>query len=196
MKQKNTSQNRLYTPESLFKLFMVCAFPLHAWTLLMAFRDFAWVALRTYTWDAIGLVSYSLVFTLLETMAAFLLVLLVGFLVPLRWDLDKRLAMLGTLFLVVASWSIASKIYTAFDSPVPIWLLDFMRADGHILRILWGIAGMLVIVSAVIPAAVLLKRASATKAVHSVFEKLVVLSSFYVFLDLIGIVIIIIRNLH
>lgn len=196
MTQKRISLNRLYTPEVLLKLFMICAFPLHIWSLLMAFRDFGWVALRTYTWDAIGLVSYAMAFALVETIGVFLLVLLVGFLVPFRWDLDKRLAMLGAQFLVLASWSILSKIYTALDSPLPAWLLNFMIADGHPLRILWGIAGALVILSAVVPALLILKRESATQAVNIVFEKLVVLSSFYVFLDLIAIVIIVIRNLH
>ena len=162
----------------------------------MAFRDFGWVALRTNNWDAIGLVSYSLAFALLETTAVFLLVLLISLLVPLRWDRDKRLAMLGTQFLVVASWSILSKIYTAFDSPVPVWLSSFMIRDGHPLRILWEIAGVLVVVSAVAPALMILKRESVTRTVNSVFDRLVVLSSFYVFLDLIGIVIIVIRNLH
>ncbi len=196
MTQKSISLNRLYTPEVLLKLFMVCAFPLHIWSLLMAFRDFGWVALRTYTWDAFGLVSYAMVFALLESIGVFLLVMLAGLLIPSRWELDRKIAMLGTLFLVAASWSILSKIYTAFDSPIPVWLSNFMIADGHPLRILWGIAAALVLVSAVGPALLILKRESVTKGIVSVFERLVVLSSFYVFLDLIGIVIIVIRNLH
>jgi hypothetical protein len=196
MTQKNISFRRVCTSAFSAKLFLVSAFPLHVWTLLMAFRDFAWVAARTYTWDAIGLVSYALVAALLETMAVFLLVWLAGFLVPFRWDMNKRLAMLGTQFLVVASWSILSKIYTALDSPLPIWLSNFMIADGHPLRILWAIAGTLVTASAVAPAFLIMKRESAARSVNGVFDRIVVLSSFYLILDLIGILIIVIRNIH
>ena len=38
---------RFYTAGSLFQLFSVCAFPIHLWSLVMAFRDLAWVSART-----------------------------------------------------------------------------------------------------------------------------------------------------
>ncbi len=196
MTQKQLSLPRLFSPEFLLKLFLVCAFPLHLWTLLMAFRDFAWVAIRTYTWDAVGLVSYALVVALLESLAVFILVWLVGLLLPWRWNMDKRLAVLGTMFLVVASWSILSKIYTAFDSPLPLWFSNFLIRDGHPLRILWAVTFGLVLVSASIPTLLVVTRPSAARAANEAFDRIFILSGFYIFLDLIGIVIIVIRNMH
>ena len=186
----------LFSPAFSAKLFLVCAFPLHVWTLLMAFRDFAWVAARTYPWDAVGLVAYALLVALLETLAAFLLVGLVGLILPRGWDLHKRLAMLGSMFWVVASWSILSKVYSAFGSPIPPRFLDFLSAVGHPLRILWGLAFALVAVSAGLPAWLILKRASAVQAISNIFDRITLLSGFYLILDLIGIIIIGIRNIH
>jgi len=187
---------RLYTPQSLFQLFMVCAFPLHAWTLFAAFRDFAWVALRTYTWDAIGLVSYALAFALVETIGVFLLVLLMGLLVPASWEMDKRTAIIGTMFLVIASWSILSQIYSSFGYPLPNWLLRVLMQSMHPLRILWGAILPVVTLSVVVPIILVVKREQAKKLVIGFFERISVLSSFYIFLDLLGIIIIIVRNMH
>jgi len=45
-------------------LFLISAFPLHVWTLLLAFRDFSWLTERTNLWDAIGVLSYGLIYAL------------------------------------------------------------------------------------------------------------------------------------
>lgn len=195
MTQKDISYRRVFSPVFSWKLFLVCAFPLHVWTLLMAFRDFAWVAARTYPWDAVGLVAYALLVALLETTAAFALVGLAGLILPRGWDLNRRLAMLGSMFWVVAAWSILSKIFTALDSPLPPWFFNFLGAFGHPLRILWGLAFALVAVSAVLPAWLILKRTSAVQAISNIFDRISLLSGFYLILDLIGIVIIGIRNI-
>ena len=194
--EKTAFFKRLYTIEGLFQLFMICAFPLHLWTLLMAFRDFAWVAARTYTWDAIGLVAYALTFTLAETLAVFLLVVLLGLLIPPAWRMKKRVALIGTLFLVVASWAILSQLYLLYKSPLPGWLLGLLTQTQHPLRVLWGAAFLLVAVSVVAPTFLIARFDNAKDKVIGVFERITVVSSLYVFLDLVGMVIVVIRNIH
>lgn len=187
---------RFYTLESLFQLFMVCAFPLHAWSLLMAFRDFAWVSLRTSMWDAIGLVSYAMLFALVETTGVFLFVLLIGLLVPATWAIDKRTALIGTLFWVVAFWSILAQLYSLFGFPLPERLFRFLIQSAHPFRIIWGTVFGLVTVSVVVLTYLIVKFENAKNLIISVIDRITIVSSFYVFLDFIGIVIIVIRNLN
>ena len=67
-----------YSRQGLGSLFLTCAFPLHFWALLMAFRDISWVAERTNLWDAIGVLGYGLVFALVESILIFLVLALLG----------------------------------------------------------------------------------------------------------------------
>ena len=60
-----------YTRQGLWSLFLMCAFPLHAWTLILAFRDISWLTDRTNAWDAVGVTSYGLVFAFVESMVLF-----------------------------------------------------------------------------------------------------------------------------
>ena len=68
-----------YSKQGLWNLFLICAFPLHVWTIILAFRDFSWVTERTNSWDALGVVSYGLIFALIESVAVFLVALVARF---------------------------------------------------------------------------------------------------------------------
>jgi hypothetical protein len=62
-----------YSKQAFGSLFLMYVFPLHLWTLLLAFRDISWVAERTNFGDAIGVVSYGMVFAFLESLLIFVL---------------------------------------------------------------------------------------------------------------------------
>lgn len=188
------ASHTLYTPKTLLQLFMVCAFPLHLWTLLMAFRDFSWVALRTSAWDAIGLVSYALAVALLESLAVFGMLLLLGLLIPWRWPPEKRFAFLGMLFLLLAGWSILGKLMGMYGYPIPVGAQRSLQASGHPLRLVWSFVLPLVVISILLPAAAFLCSKRLQVSLPNVLDRLVLLSFFYVGLDLIGIVIIVLRN--
>jgi hypothetical protein len=69
-----------YTRQGLWTLFLMCALPLHIWTLILAFRDLPWLTDRTNAWDA-WRVSYGLIFAW-SSVLLFLVFLLLGMLVP------------------------------------------------------------------------------------------------------------------
>src|SRR3972149_6026554 len=50
--------SKQYSKKGLWTLFLMCAFPLHVWAFILSFMDFSWVAERTNTWDALGVISY------------------------------------------------------------------------------------------------------------------------------------------
>ena len=187
---------RAYTRNSLIQLFLICALPLHIWAFLMALRDFGWVAARTYVWDAVGMVAYALVFALVETMGVFLIVILLGLLVPRRWEEELKLALIGTLFLIVAVWSILGQVYSLFGHPLPVWAIDYLVQSGHPFRIIWGATLLVVGFSVILPAYLILKLNKVKDLMVRMFDQITVLSAFYVLCDLVGIIIIVIRNIR
>jgi len=104
----------------------MCAFPLHFWTLLLAFRDISWLTERSNLWDAIGVVSYGMVFAFLETVVIFLIAALLGFLVSRCWDKDRRIALLSILVLIISLWAIISQLYVLMGISVPDQLIIFL----------------------------------------------------------------------
>ena len=180
----------------LFQLFMVFVFPFHVWSFLMAFRDFDWVAKRTEVWDAVGLVSYALVFALVETIAFFLIMLLLGTLIPRRWQEDKRIALLGTLGLSVATWAILYQAYFLLEDPMPPFLYSFLLQIAHPLRVLWTGAALLVLLSVGIPVYLILRFTRTQRILIGIFDRIAVVSSIYLVFDIAGIIVILIRNLR
>jgi hypothetical protein len=183
-----------FTRKGLFQLFMVCVFPIHAWALLMGFRDFSWVAQRTDIWDAFGLLSYSMVFALVETTGIFFIILMCGFLMPNRIDREKRLALLGTAFLLVAFWAILGQVYSWMRTPLPGWLLLLLQQTNHPFRYLWGAVFLLVGTSAVLPLLLISKRENFKRTMIEIFDRISTVSALYIFFDILGIIIIVIRN--
>ena len=175
---------------------MVCAFPIHAWALLMGFRDFSWVALRTNTWDAIGLLSYSSVFALLESAGVFLVLVIIGFFIPSRVAPEMRVALLGTSFLITVLWAIAGQVYSLFRYPIPEWIVEFLRQSNHPLRILWGTVFLLVTISIALPLVFIIKPNKFRSILMDLFDRISTVSFLYLFFDFIGIVVITVRNLR
>lgn len=184
----------LYTPKSLSQLFMLYVFPLHVWVFLMAFRDFGWVAERTVVWDAIGLVSYSLVFALLETLLFFVFMLLLGLLILPKWGMEKKTNLLGTLGFYILTCSILAQAFFLLDSPIPGSVIDYLVQSAHPLRILWGVTFLMVGGLAFLFTILILRFENVNKSLMSVFERINLLSTLYLVFDLIGIVIIVVRN--
>ena len=108
-----------YSKQGLWSLFLVCAFPLHLWTIILAFRDFSWVTERTNSWDAVGVLSYGLIFAFIESVAVFLVTVLLGFLVSKKWNEDRRNALLGNLVLIASLWAMVSYLFFMLQVSIP-----------------------------------------------------------------------------
>ena len=124
-----------YSKSGLWSLYLTCAFPLHVWTIILSLRDFSWVAERTNSWDAIGVVSYGLVFALVESLLVFLVALLLGFLISKKWDEDRRIALMGLLVFITSLWAIGSYLYFMLNMPVPggsiLFMAEFLEWPGE-----------------------------------------------------------------
>ena len=173
---------------------MLCAFPLHAWTLILAFRDVSWLTERTNAWDAVGVVSYGLVFAFLESVIIFLVAALLGYLASGRWNQDRRIALLIVLVLMSALWAMLGQLYYLLDTPLPGAFITFMVQTGHPARVLYGATWVFVTLTILIPALLVLRSDRVFRFVRGMIERLSLLTMFYLFFDVVGLIIVIVRN--
>lgn len=183
-----------YSKQELWSLFLICAFPLHIWTIVLAFRDFSWVSERTNSWDAIGVFSYGLIFAFIESTIVFLVAALLGFLVSKKWNKDRRIALVGTLILITSLWAMVSYLYFMLNISVPGEAILFMARLAHPLRFLYALSLVVVGFTIIIPTYFVLRSIKISRSLNEFFGRISLLTMFYLFFDFIGLVIVVIRN--
>ncbi len=183
-----------YTKQGLWSLFLMCVFPLHVWTLILAFRDFSWVSERTDAWDAVGVVAYGLLFTLVETLLIFGILVLLGYLVLTYWDVDHRVALLSCLVWIAAIWAMLDQLFFLAGASLPHWFIAFLVSSGHPLRVFYVVLIGLIGITVAVPAWFVLRPGRGYAIMRGLMERLSTLAVFYLVLDLIAVVIVIVRN--
>lgn len=186
---------QIYSKHGLWSLFLMCAFPLHAWTLILAFRDLSWVTERTNAWDAVGVMAYGLLFALIESTVIFLVATGLGFLVSAQWDKDRRVVLLAVLVLIASMWAIAGQLFFLLNVPLPGQLIQFLVHSGHPLRVLYVLVLTVVTPTVLIPALLVLRSRVFFQFFQGVIDRVSVLTMFYLFFDIVGLVIVLVRNL-
>jgi hypothetical protein len=181
--------------QDLLKLFLVCVFPLQTWTIYMTLRDVEWVAARTNVGDALGFLSYNLLFGLIESILAWIFLLLLNFLIPKQWARQTRIALLGSIVFIVAIWAVLGQLYFLIGQGTPELFLKIAIGTGHPLWILYGTAITSIAASVIIPIILLVRSPLVRDRLLSIFERVTVLSGLYLILDLVGIAIVVTRNL-
>lgn len=185
-----------YSAPGLKSLFLTCAFPLHLWALIMIFRDISWVTQRTNLWDAIGVASYGLIFAFVESLITFLVVALLGLLIPNQWYADRRIAFLSLLILITAVWGIIAQLLIIWNISLPASAIQFLRNSGHPLRILYAACLAVVAPTILLPAYFFVRSNKSVAFMQSLMERLSLLTGLYLFFDLLGLIIVIIRNVN
>lgn len=185
----------LYTRRELWALFLGCAFPLHAWAIILALRDVSWVAERTNMSDAVGVVSYGLLFALLESVLLFAVMLVLGALISTRWDAEHRVAALSALALLASIWAALEQGFFIAGRGLPGWLIGFLIGSGHPLRTLYMVLIAVLALTIGVPVLLVLGTRRGFTITRAVMERLSLLTMFYLLLDAAGILIVIIRNL-
>ena len=175
-------------------MFLICALPLHIWTLFLGFRDFDWVTARTNSWDAVGVVSYGLLFTFFESLVVFIAAVLLGFLISSKWSEKKRTALIGVMVIILSLWSIFNQTYFLRAMEPSEQMIAFYISTGRPLVALYVTALLLVGLSFALPTYAILTSSKAEKAVLDGFERLSMLMILYLVFDIAALVIILIRN--
>ena len=188
------SKIELYSKQELWSLFLMCSLPLHFWTLILAFRDLSWLIERSNLWDAIGVASYGMIFAFVESALVFLVAIVLGFLILKHWH-QQRIALLSILILITALWSIAGQLHALLGMSYPSWFLNFLAQQGHPVRVLYVISLLLVTPTILLPTYLILKSKRVLRFVRELIERLTLLATLYLLFDIVGLVIVVIRNI-
>jgi hypothetical protein len=186
---------KLYSKQDLWSLFLMCAFPLHLWTLLLAFRDISWVTERTNFGDAIGVMSYGMIFAFIESLLVFLIALLLGMLIPSSWGREKRLAITSMLVLVLAFWAMVPQLYALQAWGFPNALLSLLAGSAHPLRYIYLLALALVVPTVILPVLTIYRNEKTLATILDVIGRVSLLTTFYLLLDLAALIVVFFRNI-
>ncbi len=179
-------------------LFLSIAFPFHTWTIYQVFNDVEWVMARTNPGDVLGYASYSLAFALYESGVIFGAAWLLGSIAPPSWKEETLAVELNWLVWVTALWAGISQFLAVGQETINCQLLGVLFSGGHPLRDAYLLAALLVALVIASVAAPVLRIMLSNKARQrwiAVLERVSLLSYLYLFLDLIGILVILFRNL-
>ena len=185
-------ENKNFTFGFLFKFFLIGVFPTHVWTSLMVFNDLEFLAERTTMWDAVGYAGYSYLIALTESVLVALILWGVSFLLPKNWGQRRVLSVVGSIYFVLAGASIVDMAAHVFaqNRIAKSYLIGLDRYPFVTYGLIFG-----AILSGIILALIfILKSKRGEKIVSEVFDRIMLLSYFYLLLDFAGIVIIILRN--
>ncbi len=184
-----------YSGGNLFKLFTICALPIHIWAIILWLRDAETITARTTVggmtgiWSTIGVGAYTLVFALFESAVIFLVVLLLSLMLPKRWTEEKRMAQISVGIVIVSLWAMANQIYFLADKgPV----VSGVNAPAIIAFI---VVLLVIIASPILPFYLIHRYPKIEEAVNMLVDRLSMLSILYLLFDIVGLVIILIRNL-
>lgn len=184
-----------YTRQGLWALFLMCALPLHVWTLILAFRDLPWLTDRTNAWDAFGVMSYGLIFALVESVLLFLVFVLLGMLVPKSWDPDRRIALLTGFVLILSLWAMISQLFFVTHARLPDGVIAFLVRTPRPLRLMYAVMLVVTGISFLLPAWAALRQTRGLLFIRSAVERLGLLAVLYLVFDAAALVIVLIRNL-
>lgn len=189
--QEKTSHPRI-SFSNFFKTFLIVGFPLHVWALLMVFRDIEFVAERTEMWDAIGYAGYTMMFTLAESLILAVIVWALSLLLPRNWSNQRALSISGSAFLVLAGASIVDMAFHAFNEARIS--RQYLYGLENFTALTYALIAAAVVVGTALSAFLILKTKWGEKAFAEIFDRIILLGYFYLFLDLAGIIIVILRN--
>jgi hypothetical protein len=190
--------NRLlgFQGRDLWKLFSNAGVLTHIWTFILFLRDFSWLNERTNVWDAVAVGAYGLVTAFIESIFVFLILVLIGFILPRGWQGQKRLAILSATGWIVGLFAVAGQLYFLLGNPFPEYLINILAASGHPLRFLY-LAVIFATLLVIIPVyTAILKSDGVLGWFTGVADRVATLMAFYLFFDFFSLVIVVIRNLR
>jgi hypothetical protein len=135
-----------------------------------------------------------LVFAFIESLIVFLVAVLLGFLVAKKWNEDRRIALVGILVFITSLWAIVSYLYFMLNWSLPGETILFVAGLDHPLRFLYAACLVFITPTVIIPAYFVLRSEKFLAGVQGLFERLSLLTVFYLVFDVVGLVIVIIRN--
>ena len=153
------------------------------------------MAERTNMWDAVGVAAYGMVFTFVESVLVFIALALFGFLIPVKWSEERRIALLSVFIFATALWAMNGQAYFIWERHISETMFQYIVGLEHPLWFLYGFTLAMVLPSVAIPAYMVLISDRFLKLVQNIVSQLSLLTMFYLFIDSIGLLIVLFRNI-
>ena len=160
-------------------IFVLGALPIHLWAYLITMREVpAWL-FRLDNWDVVSMAALTLTYALIESIVVLLPLILLSRLIPERFWKERRKQRLVLLIFLAALMAVLLHLY-------------YVR-----IRDLNSIVMAFIGVTLTVALALLLRRSTSSerinKIVDSMGDRLFVLSSLYLLIDLVALVLVIVR---
>ena len=180
-------RQRFPTRPELVTLFLVSAFPLHVWAILMFLYELPSFMRRLDAWDILSIFAYTQAFALFESAVVWAAVVFTCLALPKNLFRVKFVPV-GALFLLLSFLWIAPVHFqvTILDR------LEWNMSAYNMVVLVWVIFYFVIVGGSIWMA---FRSARFESLVNSLVERLTVLSVLYVVVDVIGILIVIGRNL-
>jgi hypothetical protein len=161
-------------------VFVVCVIPIQVWSIINLLYEIpAWIK-RLDVWELVGVVSYTQAFALLESGIVFIFLVLLSAILPARLYRDRFVETSFALVFSTAVWAILAHTY---DESIRLWgLKEFVPMIG------------LYLLSSVFLYLIVNRFKFIGRFFRSFTERLAVLAYLYLFIDIISVIIVSIRN--
>jgi hypothetical protein len=166
-----------FSKDDFIYIFTACAIPIHIWGILNLFIDIPSWLLNYNFIEIIAGVAYTLVFSLVETSLVFIGVVTFRVLLPKRWAAD---------------WFVSFSILMVLELNITALLFQYFTVQG-----LYYKTELLVASAVSIGLTVLLvsKINRLNNLVRLIASRFTILAYVYVFFDIVGLIIVIVRNI-
>jgi hypothetical protein len=180
--------------KSFFRLFLLAAFPIHLWSLLMIFRDVEFLSERTNMWDAVGISGYTLLIALIESLLAALILLGVISILPGKWAEGQRFSIISSLYMILAGASIVDMAFHAFSKARISQ--QYLHGLETYPSLTYGLIAGAVLLFCVLVTGLILRSKKVENLLTEFYDRIMLLSYLYLALDMVGIALVIVRNIN
>lgn len=171
----------MITAGDITLVFAACVFPIYLWSIWNLLQIVpAWL-LRSTMWELLGVVAYTQVFALIESLAALAVLLVLALLLPSRFFANRFVALSSAFVFLTAFWFILLQYnYGSIRLWGPLQFLPWIALYLGSLAIVY----------------ILINRSPKLAAVIlAVIKKISVLSFVYAAVSIVSLVVVVIRNL-
>jgi hypothetical protein len=139
------------------------------------FRDVPSWVLYLRTGEVVGMVAYTLSFALFETLIVFLIIVLVGLVVPKRWVVERYIPLASLWLVELVIMAIVFQHHIIRHLPKRNLVIAF---------------GLILALSSLIP----LRFLKVGELFRWIADRLAILTFIYIFFDVLGLLVVILRN--
>ena len=180
--------------QKYWEFFLIIAFPIHFWALILWFQEFETITERSNTWDAFGVGSYFMAYAFFESAIIFTILCFLMLLLPERLDKQTTFSVITVLYLVIASWFILEQARFLAIIPEDVWFFKRVQNIKSIKSKAGTVTAITFALTIILPPIFLMKSKKFLNNIPSFLSRLTVLSSLYLAFDFLAILVIIIRN--